>query len=118
MSTATTTSVCTAAWKRVCAIDDIPPWCGAAALLGTTQVALLRWGDSDQVAALANFDPFSNAMVISRGIIGDLAGQRVVASPLYKQHFRLSDGVCIEDATVVLRTWPVRVIDGQVEIEI
>jgi len=36
----------------------------------------------------------------------------VVASPIYKQHFRLEDGHCLEDETVQLRTWPLR-FDGE-----
>ena len=31
----------------------------------------------------------------------------VVASPLYKQHFRLRDGVCLEAPERRLQTWPV-----------
>ncbi|NVN38727.1 nitrite reductase (NAD(P)H) small subunit, partial [Komagataeibacter swingsii] len=63
-----------------------------------------------------NHDPFSNANVIGRGIMGDLKGQVVVASPLYKQHFRLEDGQCLEDSAVRLRTWDARVENGKVEI--
>ena len=45
--------------------------------------------------------------MIGRGIVGDLKGELVVASPIYKQHFRLTDGQCLEDATRRLRTWSV-----------
>ena len=114
MSTATATA--SLVWHRACSLDDIPAWCGAAVLFGNRQIALLRWDESAEISALANFDPFSNAMVVSRGIIGDLAGQRVVASPVYKQHFRLADGVCLEDPSVRLATYPVRVVDGEVEV--
>lgn len=34
---------------------------------------------------------------MSRGIIGDLQGERVIASPIYKQHFSLATGRCLED---------------------
>ncbi len=46
---------------------------------------------------MSNQDPFSQAFVMSRGIIGDLQGERVVASPIYKQHFSLATGRCLED---------------------
>lgn len=118
MSTATETTTFTAvAWTTICKLDDILPWSGVSALLGRKQVALIRWGAGDQVFALANFDPFSNAMVISRGIVGDLQGVPFVASPIYKQRFRLSDGVCLDDASVTLATYPVRVADGVVSIQ-
>ena len=42
-----------------------------------------------QVYALDNFDPHSGANVLSRGIVGDLSGELVVASPVYKHHFSL-----------------------------
>lgn len=103
-------------WHRACRLDDIPAWCGAAALFGSRQVALLRWGATAEIAALGNLDPFSHAMVISRGIIGDLAGQRVVASPVYKQHFRLVDGVCLEDPSIRLPVYPVRLAGDEVEV--
>ncbi|WP_353979613.1 nitrite reductase (NAD(P)H) small subunit family protein [Salinicola endophyticus] len=61
----------------------------------------------DCLYAVDNRDPFSGANVIGRGIIGELQGERVIASPLYKQHFRLRDGVCLEDPEQRLQTWPV-----------
>jgi len=69
------------------------------------------------VFALENRDPFSEANVISRGIVGDLAGQLVVTSPVYKQHFNLRSGRCLEDESVSLRTWPCGVLDGRVWVE-
>lgn len=69
-----------------------------------------------QVYAIDNHDPFSNANVIGRGIMGDLKGQLVVASPLYKQHFRLEDGQCLEDPAIRLRTWDARLENGKVMI--
>jgi len=96
-------------WVRACTVDDLPPWCGVAALFGTHQIALIRWGDGLQIYALGNFDPFSKAFVISRGIVGDHQGVPTVASPVYKQRFRLEDGSCIEDATVRLPIYPVRI---------
>ena len=119
MRIATETATLTrATWHQACALDDIAPWTGVAALLGSRQIALIRWGEGEQVHALANFDPFSKAMVISRGIVGDLAGAPVIASPVHKQHFRLADGLCVEDPTVRLTSYPVRVVEGRVEVEL
>ena len=61
--------------------------------------------------------PCSNANVITRGIIGDLKGQPVVASLLYKQHFRLEEGQCLEDDSVQLRTCNVSFKGDEVWIE-
>ncbi|HXC57954.1 MAG TPA: nitrite reductase (NAD(P)H) small subunit, partial [Steroidobacteraceae bacterium] len=59
----------------VCALDEILDGAGVCALIDGEQVALLRVGD--EVFALENRDPFSEANVISRGLTGDLQGQLV-----------------------------------------
>ena len=76
-------------WVEVCALDDITPNTGVGALIENQQIALFRVGHEKRVYALSNQDPFSKAFVMSRGILGDLQGERVVASPIYKQHFSL-----------------------------
>jgi assimilatory nitrate reductase catalytic subunit len=87
---------------RVCPLEDIVPNAGVAALVDGEQVAVFRVSngglDDDSVHAVGNNDPFSRANVLSRGIVGDLKGELVVASPVYKQHFSLLTGRCIEDA--------------------
>ena len=84
-------------WVEVCALDDITPNTGVGALIENQQIALFRVGHEKRVYALSNRDPFSKAFVMSRGILGDLQGERVVASPIYKQHFSLATGRCLED---------------------
>lgn len=103
-------------WRTICALDEILPDTGVAALLGDTQVAIFRVGESDEVHALGNRDPFSGANVLARGLIGDLGGVLVVASPVYKQHFSLANGVCLEDAEVSVPVFPVRVFSGAVQL--
>ncbi len=66
--------------------------------------------------AVENRDPQSGANVIGRGIVGHLDGALVVAAPLYKQHFRLEDGHCLEDPQLRLRTWAARVHGWRVEL--
>jgi NAD(P)H-dependent nitrite reductase small subunit len=105
-------------WHRACTVEDILPAGGVAALFGDRQVALIRPGGNDTVHALGNHDPFSKANVISRGIVGDVGGTPVIASPMYKQHFRLADGVCVEDPSVALPVYRVRVEHGDVFVEI
>jgi nitrite reductase (NADH) small subunit len=104
------------AWVDVCALEDIWPNSGAAALVSGTQIAIVRVGDADTLYALSNFDPFSEAFVIARGIVGDRAGRAKIASPIFKQSFDLETGVCLDDPQVVLTTYPVRARDGRVEV--
>jgi NAD(P)H-dependent nitrite reductase small subunit len=83
---------------KVCALGDVLPDTGVCALVGDEQVAVFRVGE--QIFAVGNRDPFSGANVLSRGIVGDVNGELVVASPIYKQHFSLVTGRCLEDETV------------------
>jgi nitrite reductase (NADH) large subunit len=101
-------------WQSICDLDDLLPDCGVAALVGNRQVALFRVGAS--VHAIDNFDPHSCANVISRGIVGSIAGEPVVASPVYKDHFSLVTGRCLEDIDRSVRPWPVRVHGNRVWI--
>ncbi len=100
-------------WVAVCKLSDIVPDTGVCALVGGRQVAVFRLtGDGgDSVYAIDNRDPFSRANVLSRGIVGDLKGELVVASPVYKQHFNLVSGQCLEDADVRVAVFPASV-DG------
>jgi nitrite reductase (NADH) small subunit len=102
-------------WRDICAIDDVAPGTGAAALVGHEQVAIVRTRDG-LVAALSNFDPFSKANVIARGIVGDRGGVPKIASPIYKQSFSLHTGECLDDPSVKLNTWRVRVVGGRIQI--
>ncbi len=102
-------------WIDICALADLPPNAGLAARVGDTQIALFHLPDSDEkVFALANFDPKGHANVLARGILGDIKGERVVASPLYKQHYRLRDGHCLEDESLSVPAWTVRIEAGRV----
>ena len=87
------------------------PNTGVCALVGGRQVAVFRL-DDDSLYAIDNHDPFSRANVLSRGIVGDLNGELVIASPVYKQHFSLASGQCLEDPGVRVAVFPVR-LDGE-----
>ena len=102
-------------WTPICPLERLQPERGVCALVDGEPVAVFRTHD-DRLFALHNLDPFSGASVLSRGIVGDLGGTPVVASPLYKQHFALETGVAVEDDSVVVATYPVRGVDGTVEV--
>ncbi|MBW6393466.1 nitrite reductase small subunit NirD [Billgrantia antri] len=131
MSSAIAAKTMTQTWQTVCTRADLVPFSGVAAWVetpeGPAQVALFYipsdpntsqlTGQAQELYAIDHHDPFSNANVIARGIVGDLKGQPVVASPIYKQHFRLEDGQCLEDDSVRLRTWKVSFKGDEVWIE-
>lgn len=99
-------------WSCVCELDDLWPGIGACALVNGRQVAVFRIGEV--LYALDNYDPASGANVLSRGIVGDLKGEYVVASPLYKHHYSLLTGRCLEDSAKSVNVYPVRALDGRV----
>ncbi|MCH7293761.1 nitrite reductase small subunit NirD [Acinetobacter higginsii] len=101
-------------WVEVCALDDITPNTGVGALIEGQSVALFRVGHEKRIYALSNKDPFSQANVMCRGIIGDLQGERVIASPIYKQHFSLATGRCLEDKDQKLLVFPTKIENGRV----
>lgn len=98
----------------ICALTDLTDNAGTAALVNDMQVALFYIKRTEQVFALSNYDPFSEANVLSRGIIGSIGDELVVASPIYKQHFNLETGQCVEDETVSITAYQTQIINGRV----
>jgi nitrite reductase (NADH) small subunit len=105
-------------WVDICSLDEILPGTGVAALVEGEQIAILRSSDGEQIYAISNFDPFSHAFVLSRGIQGDRGGIPKVASPIYKQNFDLRTGECLDDPKVRIPVFPVRVAGGRVSIDV
>lgn len=102
-------------WHKVCNFDDITPNTGVCALVEGKQIALFRF--DDMVFAVDNYDPASEANVLSRGIVGDLNGELVVASPIYKHHYNLVTGRCQEDPDNSIAAYPARVMNDQVWVQ-
>ena len=82
---------------RICQASDLVKGSGVAALVGEEQIAIFYLpNEQPAVYAVGNYDPIGGAHVMSRGVVGDIGGELCVASPLYKQHFSLTSGQCIE----------------------
>lgn len=106
-------------WQSLCSRQELVENSGVVAWADGVQVALFyvpSEASDKQLYAIDNRDPKSGANVIGRGIVGSLSGNLVIAAPLYKQHFRLDDGTCLEYPEQSLRTWPVRLHGETVEI--
>ena len=112
-STAREPAWSTAEWTDVCGYDDLAPGTGAAALIDGDQIAVVRTRGGD-VYAISNFDPFSKAFVLARGIVGDKGGIPRLASPVYKQGFDLRTGACFDDPGVRVAVYPVTVVRGRI----
>jgi nitrite reductase (NADH) small subunit len=106
-------------WEDICKTGDILPNIGVCALFEGQQVAIFKVTDSsgiEQLFAINNYCPFSESNTISRGLVGSLDGKIVIASPIYKQHFDLSTGICVEDESVKINTYPVRLEGGTIQL--
>lgn len=99
-------------WLAICEFDDIGRDMGVCASLDGAQVAVFRVDEA--VYAIDNWDPASGANVLSRGIVGDLGGELVVASPIYKHHFSLVTGRCLEEPSYSVHAHRSRILDGKV----
>jgi nitrite reductase (NADH) small subunit len=101
----------TLAWTAVCRLDDILPDTGVCALVTGRHVAVFRLADGT-LHAIDNIDPKSGASVLSRGLVGNLGERLVVASPIFKNHFDLRSGECLEAPEHSVRAHRVR-LDGE-----
>jgi nitrite reductase (NADH) small subunit len=97
----------------VCATRDIVPDTGVCALVEGRHVAVFRLGE-DRFYAIDNVDPRCGASVLARGLVGSLGERVVVASPIYKHHFDLQTGECLEAPENSVPTWPARIEAGKV----
>jgi nitrite reductase (NADH) small subunit len=103
-------------WVAVCPLEQISINTGVCALVNHQQIAVFRVGDGTQVYAIGNYDPFSKAHVLSRGIVGDRNGIPKVASPVYKHNFSLITGECLDDPSVTVPKFFVQIVEGQVQV--
>ncbi len=101
-------------WQVVCESSDLSEMIGVRALLDGEQVAIFRV--KGELYAVSAIDPFTKAAVLARGIVGSIKDQKVVASPLLKQHFVLNNGQCLEDENVKIKTYQVRENNGKIEL--
>lgn len=105
-------------WISVCELSDMLPDTGVCALVQNQQVAIFHSLRLNELFAVSNFDPIGEANVLSRGIIGSIGDEIVVASPLYKEHYNLRTGECLEKPEYTLTVYPVRVDDGLVQVQV
>ena len=107
------------AWSPVCSLDDIVPDTGICALVNERHVAVFRIaGREPRLYAIDNIDPNAKASVLSRGLVGSLGERIVVASPIYKHHFDLKSGECLEAPENSVSAYPVRVENGAVLVAV
>jgi nitrite reductase (NADH) small subunit len=102
-------------WTPICEVDKLPVERGVTALVRGHAVAVFLVQDGS-VYAIGNHDPSSRSTVLGRGIVGSRGDVPFVASPSSRLAFDLRTGVCLDDASVSVPAYPVRVVDGVVHV--
>ena len=108
-------------WIDVCPLTDIPKNSGVCADLNGKQVAVFhlnstKLGNSSEIKAVANYDPFGRANVLSRGLISETDDKYFIASPLLKQQFCLTTGQCEQEQDISIEVFDARINDGLVQL--
>ncbi|MGJ8679284.1 nitrite reductase small subunit NirD [Paraglaciecola sp.] len=106
-------------WISVCTDDDLVLNSGVCALVNDQQVAIfkIKSGGENKVFAVSNWDPFGKANVLYRGLLGSVDEAEVIIAPLYKQRYSLETGQCLDDESVKLTVYPVRVEQDKVLLQ-
>lgn len=104
-------------WLRACAIDELEPAWGEAVYLSSLQIAIFLIAPGE-VYAVGHRDPATGSHVMARGIVGSKGDKQTVASPLLKHVYDLATGECLTDPSFTLETFPTRIVDGFLEIEL
>ena len=99
-------------------VSDFPKNGGATIKYGDVQIAVYNFTSRDEWYACQNMCPHKNAFVLSRGIIGSTGDEPNVACPLHKQPFSLKTGKCLSGEEFSVKVFPVKVVDGEVWLEL
>ena len=115
METLTETTAQTA-WFLACRVEDTIPNGGVCIKHGNEQVALFYFSRQDKWYAVQNECPHRKQMALSRGMVGSVGEEPKIACPFHKKQFSLASGECLSGGECALKTYCVKVIDGNVFI--
>ncbi|QDT26584.1 Nitrite reductase [NAD(P)H] [Gimesia panareensis] len=82
-------------WVKVGVVSDFPAESGSTVKYGNSQLAVFNFQSRGEWFACQQMCPHKQAMVLSRGILGDAQGIPKVACPLHKKTFSLENGSCL-----------------------
>ena len=105
-------------WIKVGMVDDFPKDGGTAIRYGNAQIAVYNFSSRGEWYATQNMCPHMREMVLARGLLGDQKGVPKVACPQHKKTFSLKNGECLTGESLRIRTFPIRVEDGAVLVEL
>ena len=106
------------AWVDICELNDIEIDTGVCAELNGEQVAIFKVSPDNRLYSISNFDPLAKVNILSRGIVGETEGKRVVFSPLYKHPFCLETGQCTQEESAKVKAYQVRAYENRVQLRL
>ncbi|KHL18887.1 nitrite reductase (NADH) small subunit [Mumia flava] len=109
------TSSGVATWVKVCDAGELVVGIGVSALVRGKQVALFRTAERT-LYAVGNRDPYAGTQTMARGLVIHRDGRALLAAPAGRELFDLATGVSVDDPMTKLATYPVRVVNGYVEV--
>ena len=103
-------------WFRAAPVSAFPENGGACVQYKGEQIAVFHFARRNEWYASQNLCPHKNQMILSRGLIGDAAGEPKVACPYHKKTFSLKTGENLNGECYHLTVYPVKVENGYVYI--
>jgi nitrite reductase (NADH) large subunit len=105
-------------WVRLARAEEVPPEGGITVDHRGTQIALFHFATRNEWYATQATCPHRGDAVLARGLLGSAQGEPKVACPLHKKTFSLRSGSCLTDPQLNVRTYPVRVENGEIWVQL
>ncbi len=105
-------------WIKVALVSDIPKNGGACVKVADLQIAIFNFSKENAWFATQNLCPHKKEMVLSRGLIGSDQNRPKVACPFHKKTFSLEDGSCLSGEDYTLKTYPIKIENEMVFVEV
>ncbi len=105
-------------WIPVAPPSAFPENGGACVKVGALQIAVFNFTRRGEWYACQNLCPHQMQMILSRGMLGSTSGIPKVACPYHKSTFSLETGECLNADLESIETYPVKVEEGQVLIQL
>lgn len=96
----------------------VPEDGGATLKYGRHQIAVFNFSKLGKWFASQNLCPHKREMVLSRGLLGDIAGLPKIVCPMHKRAFSLETGEGLTDPSLSISTFPVEIREGRIFIEL
>jgi nitrite reductase (NADH) small subunit len=105
-------------WFPACRIEDVPENGGVCVKYRDEQIALFYFTRKNEWYATQNECPHRRQMALSRGLIGAQGDEPKIACPFHKKTFSLASGECLSGDECSIKTYPVKVENGKVYINV